>query len=103
MNHTIDILVLAVFYLLILLVLWIAQRLRPGLISYHDPARTDLNILAVIHMVLVCAMLLPAWFISSTPFFLLKFSMHPSGEQLFGLWLCLVLIIGWPRKREHDL
>ena len=103
MNLTIDILVLAVSYLLILLIFWIVQRLRPGLISYQDPVRTDLNNLSVIHLVLVFVMLLPTLFISSTPLFLLKFPSHPSDEQLFGLWLCVVLIIGWPRKKGHDL
>ena len=103
MNHTTNILVLAVSYLIILLILWIAQKLRPGLISYQDPGKTDLNILSVIHLALACVMLLPTWFISPIPFFLLKFSMQPSDQQLFGLWLCLVLIIGWPRKKESDL
>ena len=103
MNNTTDIFVLAACYIIILLIFWIAQKLRPGLISYQDPGKTDLNSLSVIHLVLVCVMLLPAWFISSAPYSLLKLSLQPSDQQLFGLWLCLVLIIGWPRKKEPDL
>ena len=103
MNQTIDILVSIVSYLMILLVILIAERLKPGLISYQDPKRIDLDILSVMHLVLVIVMLLPVWFISSPPFFLLKRSLQPGDEQLFGLWLCLILIIGWPRNKGKDL
>lgn len=102
MGHPSTIILLA-SYLMMLLIVGLTKSIKPGLISYQNPSPTDLNLLSLMHLILICVMLLPMWFISSVPYSLLQFTLRDNEKQLFALLTCLLLIICLPRKEQSFL
>jgi hypothetical protein len=92
-------LILLISYTSTLFMFMAINRMRPGVITYHQMEQNNFRLFNYLHTVIIMIMLLPAFFIRSIPVFLLSFPDKISIDQALTFLISFGLIGFFPWKK----
>lgn len=97
------ILILLVSCLMLMSVMILANRSKPGIILYNNLRQRNLSSLNCLHGICIMIMLLPAVIIKQVPVFILDFPNRITIPQTLAFLLCFAVLGLFPWKKFNDV